>query len=334
MFGRHVVPICRVRAMLLYIRLHRILSAVIVLFVFQTTCFPQDTSNTYMADLGLDSFLFSAPNSEPVLGDKPGKYVWMDTIYNEGVALYKKGQFAQAASAYKRACVDFAKACTNLGFMYNNALGVKLNHSIAAEYYRRGCDNGNGLGCTNLGIMYWKAVLQKDDKLAAEMFERGCRNGDSGGCRGLGYMYKHGYGVPRDETRAAEENHLADRLSHVHRLPIHVQDGLVLVSLNIQDQTALLIVDTGASRTTLARKYLPPGWSLRSLETVQTLLGSSHAIAVDVGWKLDGREIQLPALVGDFNFPHGAGGVLGADILGMFTSVQFNYSDMVLVLVD
>jgi TPR repeat protein len=316
------------------ISLNRIFSAVIVLFAFRLACFPQDSSNTYLSELGLDSSFLAAPNSELVVGDKSGKDVWMDTIYNEGVALYKRGQFVQAASAYKRACGGFANACTNLGFMYNNAQGVKLSHSLAAEYYRRGCENGNGLGCTNLGIMLWKAVLQKDDKLAAEMFERGCRNGDSGGCRGLGYMYEHGYGVPRDETRAAEEYKLADRLSHVHRVPIHVQDGLVLVSLNIQEQTALLIIDTGASRTTLARKYLPPGWSLRSLETVQTLLGSSHAIAVDVGWKLDGREIQLPALVGDFNFPHGAGGVLGADVLGMFTSVQFNYSDMVLVLVD
>jgi hypothetical protein len=316
---------------------NRIISIVILLFVFRLVCFPQDSGETYTAntaEFGLDSFLFSAPNSELVVGDKSRKHVWMDTIYNEGVALYKKGQFAQAASAYKRACDSFANACTNLGFMYNNAQGVKLSHSLAAEYYRRGCENGNGLGCTNLGIMYWRAVLQKDDKLAAEMFERGCRNGDSGGCRGLGYMYKHGYGVPKDETRAAEEDHLANRLSHVHRVPIHLEDGLVLVSLNIEDQTALLIIDTGASRTTLARKYLPAGWSLRSLETVQGLLGSSHAVAVDVDWKLEGRELQLPALVGDFNFPYGAGGVLGADVLRMFTSVQFNYSDMVLTLVD
>src|SRR5579871_4567556 len=122
--------------MFLRIRLNRIISAVIALFVFQLACLAQDGSDTYLSELGLDGFFLAAPNSELVVGDKSGKYVWADTIYNEGVALYKKGQFAQAASAYKRACGGFAKACTNLGFMYNNALGVKLNHSIAAEYYR------------------------------------------------------------------------------------------------------------------------------------------------------------------------------------------------------
>jgi hypothetical protein len=113
-----------------------------------------------------------------------------------------------------------------------------------------------------------------------------------------------------------------------------VEDGLILISLNIQEANAVLIIDTGSSRTAFIRKYLPQGYALPPTLKVSTLMGSGEAYAVDVSWKLDGREIQLPALVGDFNFPHGAVGILGADVLGMFTSVRFNYSEMVLLLED
>ena len=95
-----------------------------------------------------------------------------------------------------------------------------------------------------------------------------------------------------------------------------------------------VIVDTGSKRTALNRKFLPPGWSLLPGATVSTIVGSTEAYAVDVNWKLDGRDIRLPALIGDFNFPYGASGLLGADVLGTFTSVRFDYVRMVLILED
>ena len=112
------------------------------------------------------------PNPGIVSPAPSGTTGWGDAVHNEGVRLYKKGQYAKAAIAYKRACDRFAKACTNLGFMYNRGQGLKINHSLAAEYYRRGCHAGDGLGCTNLGVMYWNRDLPKDDNQAAELFER------------------------------------------------------------------------------------------------------------------------------------------------------------------
>jgi TPR repeat protein len=294
---------------------------------------PQD-NNAHQSEEDAESIFIPAPNGAIVSAEPSKKSVWGDTLYNEGVRLYERGQYVEAAAAYKKACDRFAKACTNLGFMYSRGQGVKLNRPVAAEYYQRGCDEGDPIGCTNLGILYRNRALSKSDGGAIELFERGCRNGDSRACRELGYMFAHGDGVQKDENRAAEHYKLADELSHVHRIPIHVEDGLILVSLTIQDADALLIVDTGSSRTTLIAKYLPPGQDLKPTQMVETLVGTGQVHTVEVNWKLDDREIQLPALVGDFTFPHGAVGILGTDLLGMFKSVHFDYSNLVLILKD
>lgn len=310
------------------------LAAVVIgLLAFCVVSRPQD-NNAHQSEEDAESTFIPTPNTAIVSVEPSKKSVWGDTLYNEGIRLYNRGQYVEAAVAYKRACDRFAKACTNLGFMYSRGQGVKLSRPVAAGYYQRGCDEGDALGCTNLGIMYWNRVLPKSDEQAIELFERGCRNGDSGGCRDLGYMFGHGDGVHKDENRAAEQYKLADQLSHVHRIPIHVENGLILVSLTIQNEDALLIIDTGSSRTALIARYLPPGQGLKPTQKVTTLLGNGQAYAVDVNWKLDGREIQLPALVGDFIFPHGAVGILGADVLGMFKSIRVDYLSQVLILKD
>jgi TPR repeat protein len=306
--------------------------AMIGLLLFCLASFPQD-NQTSGGEPGIDSSFLSKLNAGIGPAEQARNTVWEDAVYNEAVRLYKKGQYAQAASIYKRACKDFAMACTNLGFMHLKGQGVELSRSLAAEYYKRGCDEGDAVGCTNLGVIYWNGS-PRNDSHAVELFERGCRNDDSDGCRDLGFMYRHGYGVSKDETRAVELYGQADQLSHVHHIPFHVLDGLVLVSLSIQGEAALLIVDTGSKRTALLRQFLPPGMTVQPNATVTTMIGSGQAYAVDVSWKLDGREIRLPVLVGDFIFPHGAVGLLGGDILGTFTSVRFDYLNMVLTLED
>ena len=315
----------------------RFLQAAVVLSELLLVCagaLPQDNQSAADGPESDGSFL-SRLNAGIGPAERTGNNVWEDAVYNQAVALYKQGRYAQAALLYERACDRFAKACTNLGFMYARGQGVKINHSLAAEYYKRGCDNGNALGCTNLGIEYWKHDPPKNDSHAVQLFEQSCRNGDSGGCRDLGYMYKQGLGVLKNETRASELYQQAEQLSHIHHIQFHLQDGMVLVSLTLQEESAILIVDTGSSRTALNRKFLPAGGSsLFPGATVSTIIGNAQAYAVDVNWKLDGRDIQLPVLIGDFNFPHGADGLLGADILGRFTSVRFDYVGMVLILED
>jgi TPR repeat protein len=156
--------------MLLRIRFSQVAVGMVGLLMFCLISFSQDNSS---GEPEIEASFLSRPNAAigPAL-ERSGKYVWGDTVYNEAFRLYNKGEYTQAALVYKKACDRFAKACTNLGFMYNKGQGVTMSHSLAAEYYKRGCDDGNALGCTNLGIMYWKDDPPKNDSHAVELFER------------------------------------------------------------------------------------------------------------------------------------------------------------------
>jgi len=282
--------------------------------------------------VGMDAFS-SHPNAETSASVRSGGDLSDVSLYNEAVESYAKGDYEQAVSSYMRACSVYAKACTNLGFMFNNGQGVKKSHLLAAEFYQRGCDNGNALGCTNLGVMYWKAEIPGDYKRAADSLDRGCRGGDGGGCRGLGFLYENGYGVPADKTRAAELYRLANRLARVHQIPFRLQDGMVLISPTLNGEGVLMIVDTASTRTTFNRKALPLSLS-RNLPTavVSTMIGDQKAYSWNFAWNLDGRDINLTSVVGDFKFPSGAVGLLGADMLETFGSVRFDYASLILTL--
>lgn len=253
-------------------------------------------------------------------------------LYNQAVGLFNEQKYEDAASTYLKACNFVAQACTNLGFMFRNGLGMEKSYQLAASWYERGCDDGDAVGCANLGIMYWKHELPGDSSRAAELFDRACKGGDSAGCRGLGYLYEHGFGVAIDQSHADELYHLADRLSHVHQIPFRVQDGMVLISPVLNGKTVLMVVDTGSTRTAFDRRVLPTSLSLQRSTHLSTVTGTTKADVLNLSWNLDGRLISFPALVGDFHLPHGAVGLLGSDLLSTFRSVRFDYITMVLTL--
>jgi hypothetical protein len=311
--------------------LNHSLSVTLALILFSFGSFSQE-KESFSKGLGTDAFS-SRPNGETRASVPSGGDPTDLTLYSEAVGLYKKGEYEQAASIYIRACNVIAKACTNLGFMYNSGQGVKKSHLLAARFYERGCNNGDALGCTNLGIMYSKDELPGDSKRAIDFFDRGCRGGDSRGCRGLGFLYEHGYGLAADKSHADELYRLGDRLARIHQIPFRLQDGMVLISPILNGETLLLIVDTGATRTAFNRRVLPPSLNLdQSTAVVSTLIGEQQVHSMGFSWSLDGRDIQGTALVGDFDFPDGAVGLFGADMLETFGSVRFDYVAMVLTL--
>lgn len=304
----------------------------LILIMLCQASFAQGKDAVTGSALGVDAFS-ARINGETDIRVRSGGDLSDATFYNKAVELYQKGEYEEAAANYMRACNIFAKACTNLGFMFNNGQGVKKSHLLAAELYERGCNDGNALGCTNLGIMYWKDELRGDHKRAAELFDRACRGGDSAGCRGLGFLYEHGDVVAADKTRAAELYRLADRLARVHQIPFRLQDGMVLISPTLNGQTVVLIVDTAATRTTFSRQALPPTLSVNlTNDVLSTPIGDKKVGAMAFSWNLDGRVIQLTASVGDLSFELGAIGVFGADMLETFGSVRFDYDAMVLTL--
>jgi TPR repeat protein len=312
----------------------RLVGLPVCLLLFCRCCFSQVRTVTADDPIVAGVFVPDA-NAAPVLGTSSGNDAWPDRLFNEAIKLFANGHYVEAAASYKKACPLSAQACTNLGFMYSHGKGVELSYRSAADLYRLGCDHGNPLGCTNLGIMYWTDELPKNDKQTTQLFERACREGDGVGCRDLGYLYEHGYGgLEKNGDRAAELYGLAEKLSHIHYIPFHLQDGMVLIDLNINSEIVVLIVDTGSNRTILNPKSLGPSWSAPRTEsqTILTPVGERQAYPVTLGWNLDGHKVPVAALACDLNFPDGAMGLFGADLLETFMSVRFDYLNMYIVL--
>ncbi|MBS4067959.1 MAG: sel1 repeat family protein [Sulfurimonas sp.] len=106
--------------------------------------------------------------------------------FDDAYSAYEKGDYKKAVKLFKKACDGgYAGGCYNLGFMYNDGLGVKQDYFKAVELYKKACDGGDASGCSNLGVMYkyglgvkqnnFKA-LELSGKACDMKFELGCKN--------------------------------------------------------------------------------------------------------------------------------------------------------------
>lgn len=114
------------------------------------------------------------------------------------------GDLPLAAAYYRQGChLGDARACTNLGVMFENGQGVYRDDVKAAELYGRGCGGDDTLGCTYLGFMYQggRGVLKSPVK-AFELFRTGCDDAHAAACTHLGILYETGEGVTVDHRRA------------------------------------------------------------------------------------------------------------------------------------
>jgi TPR repeat protein len=91
-----------------------------------------------------------------------------------------------------------------LGFMYEEAHGVKRNWLAAAQWYRKAADQGNVEAQEKLGVIYTQdrfgikqdyAEAMKWDRIAAE-------RGRSAAAFNLGQLYLQGHGVKQDYAEA------------------------------------------------------------------------------------------------------------------------------------
>ena len=86
------------------------------------------------------------------------------------------------AGAYEQACNGgYSQACTNLGWMYENAHGVNEDLAASVRLYKRGCDGSscsapNNLGCVNLAKAFRAGRgTEKNDVVATRLFRDVCR---------------------------------------------------------------------------------------------------------------------------------------------------------------
>ena len=75
--------------------------------------------------------------------------------FSVGYEAYQRGDYATALRIMRElAGQGNVVAQFNLGFMYDNGLGVTQDYAAAMRWYRKAADQGNAKAQSNLGLMY------------------------------------------------------------------------------------------------------------------------------------------------------------------------------------
>lgn len=73
-----------------------------------------------------------------------------EACYNLAILQDKKGNYKESKKLYEKTCSSGdALACNQLGFLYQNGLGVKKDIGKALHYYIKSCQGGSKMGCEN-----------------------------------------------------------------------------------------------------------------------------------------------------------------------------------------
>ena len=65
-----------------------------------------------------------------------------------------KQSYSKAADYYRKACdLGYGVGCYNLGISYYNGEGVKQSYSEAKKFYGKACDMKDDLGCDKYAIL-------------------------------------------------------------------------------------------------------------------------------------------------------------------------------------
>lgn len=120
---------------------------------------------------------------------------------DEGLAAYKRGDFAAALREYR--AEDGPSADFAMGVMYYKGEGVKRDPAMAAMFFRRAAERGHAGAQYNLALMYNRGVaVPKDSREAARLYTLAAEQGYDKAQYNLGLMYARGDGVERDQRKA------------------------------------------------------------------------------------------------------------------------------------
>jgi TPR repeat protein len=148
--------------------------------------------------------------------------------------------YAQAFTALVNQCPGDSTACYQLGNLYINGQGTKVNPESAFQAYQLGCDGGSGDSCYELARAYYNGTgVKQDQAQAIKVLQRACRQYDNAlachdavvtaeaakdvltgdemlelatracyldarQCEAIGHMYGTGTAVKEDQAQAAQ----------------------------------------------------------------------------------------------------------------------------------
>lgn len=128
------------------------------------------------------------------------------SIYNLALALSAghlgfPTDLSSAATKYQRAAdLGWVNAIRQMGWVYQNGLGVGKNEVTALGYYQEAADLGLVIAWQDLGVFYQegRGGLEAQPEVALEWFRKAANQGDDNAMASLGRAYALGLGTPRD----------------------------------------------------------------------------------------------------------------------------------------
>ena len=148
------------------------------------------------------------PNAQPVSPKPVAPDISSESVtdtVNRAQALDRAKRYSEAAPLFERGCTGgSALACNQLGFLYEEGLGVPKTPAKSIPLYTKGCDLDSEVACFNLAVMYNQGIGTKQDYgKAATLYSKSCDAADAAACNSLGVMYHSGHGVSQDYARSA-----------------------------------------------------------------------------------------------------------------------------------
>ena len=148
----------------------------------------------------------------------------------------------------------------NLGYMYDNGLGVPENPQKAFECYLKAAENGNASAQNNIGQMYQRGRGVKQDYRRAFLWygkawqQEENISAKASAANNMGYMYANGLGVKRNVKNAAALYREAARNG-----VINAQVNLAVMIQELLEKSGVTSVKKGSQDYALyqeAQKYL------------------------------------------------------------------------------
>ena len=102
------------------------------------------------------------------------------------------------------------KAQNEVGYYYQNGIGVSKDDAEAVRWYRLAAEQGLALAQDNLGWMYQNGLgIEQNYTEAVNWYRKAADQGHANAQNNMGWMYQNGLGVTQDETEAVRWYRLA-----------------------------------------------------------------------------------------------------------------------------
>ncbi len=127
-------------------------------------------------------------------------------VFVAGLNALDRSHYASAYRSFKPfADNGVAEAQNNLGFLYQNGLGVRRNYNTAIKWYQRAAEQGLAEAEHNLGMLnYWGYGVSQDYNIARRWFNKSAKKGLKDSHYMIGLIFFKGEGTQASLPRASQ----------------------------------------------------------------------------------------------------------------------------------